>query len=185
MAKSIPGTFTAPTVINSSEGEFVTYQDFDEIIQGHNHLWSRTGGSLFSFVWDPIFETTATGTLVNQSASAQAQGASGLYDLFKAVRPIDGDVFSFDVFAMLYNMEVVIDLYEWADLTTVYDTITLSHGASSWSLESQTYQEDFSSINGFVVTIREFNSGTGTGYCAFVDGRSSIIASPSDLPTGR
>lgn len=79
MAKTVPSTFTAPSVIQFGTSEDIDGEDFQQIIQAEHHIWSRTGARLCGMILDPTFTTTSSSyTQTTASSSRNLSGWTGI-----------------------------------------------------------------------------------------------------------
>lgn len=79
MSKTVPATFSAPSLIQFGTGEDIDGEDFLTCVQAEHHLWSRTGARVCGLILNPVFTTTSvTYTQTTGSSSRNLSGWTGV-----------------------------------------------------------------------------------------------------------
>lgn len=139
MAKIVPTSYTAPSLIQFGTGEDIDSEDYNAIVEAQNHLWTTRGARLGGLILDPIFTTTsATYTQTTGSSSRNLSGWSGI--IRPRRRVLSAGTYYYAIVLEIIGANVDVRAYI-GDETTVRD----SSGYYSTSLVSSVVGATFAS----------------------------------------
>ena len=75
MAKTVPSTFTSPSLLQFGTGEDIDSEDFLSVVQAEHHIWSVTGSRLTGLIFDPAL--TVAGATYTQGSGSGSRNLSG------------------------------------------------------------------------------------------------------------
>lgn len=88
MAKTIPTSYTAPTVANLTRGEVILASDYSDIIESQHYFHARAGNRVGGIIFDPPWQTTSLSyTVTNSNATTPNRDLDTWAGVFLPLRP--------------------------------------------------------------------------------------------------
>lgn len=185
MARTLPATYTNPTLANLTRGEIILASDFDTVVQAQNYHYARAGNRVGGILFDPPWQTTSLSyTITNSNATTPNRDMDTWAGVFLVLRPNSSG-----------NAQIRISAYG-ADYDIQYTITRLDTGAAvttssftkdeTFAWESTDVNVAFSTYSAIPLQIDfEARFANNDALCQIfqIDVSSTIYSAAASLPT--